>query len=144
MVDNMFPNPNCYRLRHLSKQFTKTVSNMFQERFIKLSDKLKNYVDGVSLNSHPSANGIMDTLIAAKVHGFKLPKEFDDETMLELEDTVVKEWFYGHTQSQEMRRLGLGRLMGTIRDRMMRRAESTDNVIDEDKLKLAVYSGHDT
>jgi acid phosphatase len=86
----------------------------------------------------------MDTLIAAKVHGFKLPKDFDDETMLELEDTVVKEWFYGHTQSQEVRRLGLGRLMGAIRDRMMRRAENTDNVIDEDGLKLAVYSGHDT
>jgi acid phosphatase len=55
----MFPNPNCYKLRLLAKQFNKTVSNMMQDKFESLSIRLKNYVDDVSLDSHPSANGIL-------------------------------------------------------------------------------------
>lgn len=55
----MFPNPNCYKLRVLSKQFNKTVSNMHQDKFKSLSKRLDKYVDGVSLDSHPSANGIL-------------------------------------------------------------------------------------
>ncbi|KAI9345447.1 histidine phosphatase superfamily [Pilaira anomala] len=140
--DLMFPNPNCYRLRLLAKEFTKTVSNMMQDKFKSLSKRLSPYVSSVSLDSHPSANGILDTLIAAKVHGFELPKDIDQEEILrDLEEIVVKEWFYGAMKSNEVRRLGLGRLMGVIRDRMILKEKDVD---DKDKLKLAVYSGHDT
>lgn len=55
----MFPNPNCYRLRLLAKEFTKTVSNMMQDKFKSLSKRLSPYVSSVSLDSHPSANGIL-------------------------------------------------------------------------------------
>lgn len=44
-------------------------------------------------------------------------------------------------KSEEVRRLGLGRLMGVIRDRMIRREQGSN---DDEKLKLAIYSGHDT
>lgn len=56
--DNMFPNPNCYRLRTLAKEFTKTLSELMKDQCKVLSNKLKNYVQDVSLYSHPSANGI--------------------------------------------------------------------------------------
>lgn len=59
--------------------------------------------------------------------------------MRDLEEIVVNEWFYGSTQSQEVRRLGLGRLMGVIRDRMTLQEQGKN-----DQLKLAIYSGHDT
>ncbi|KAI8967087.1 histidine phosphatase superfamily [Mycotypha africana] len=141
--DLMFPNPNCQRLRALAKEFNQKVSDMLQDRFKVLSKRFKNYVDEVSLKSHPSANGILDTLIAAKAHGFKIPADIDDEELLrDLEDTVVKEWFYGNMVSEEVRRLSLGRLMGVIRDRMIYRA--TQSKEDDENLKLAVYSGHDT
>ena len=55
----MFPNPNCIKLRMLSKQFNKTVSTMFQDKFKSLSKRLENFVEDVSLDSHPSANGIL-------------------------------------------------------------------------------------
>lgn len=45
-------------------------------------------------------------------------------------------------KSEEVRRLGLGRLMGVIRDRMIRREQGSKD--DDEKLKLAIYSGHDT
>ncbi|GAN09533.1 phosphoglycerate mutase-like protein [Mucor ambiguus] len=140
--DLMFPNPNCYRLRSLSKEFNKTVSSMMQDKFKSLTKRLSNYVDNVSLVSHPSANGILDTLVAAKAHGFKLPLDIDDGILRDLEEIVVKEWFYGHMASAEVRRLGLGRLMGVIRDRMSLREKGGAD--DDEKLKLAIYSGHDT
>jgi acid phosphatase len=83
-------------------------------------------------------------VVAAKVHGFDLPKEFDDQVIRDLEQIVVHEWFYGHMVSKQVRRLGLGRLMGEIRDRMVRRADGTDHTVGEQDLKLAIYSGHDT
>lgn len=55
----MFPNPNCYRLRKLTKEFNKTVSDMMQDKFKSLSKQLEKYVSGVSLDTHPSANGIL-------------------------------------------------------------------------------------
>lgn len=140
--DLMFPNPNCYRLRMLSKQFNKTVSDMFQDKFKSLSKRLEKYVDDVSLQSHPSANGILDTLVAAKAHGFKLPNDIDDGVLSDLEEIVVHEWFYGAMKSEEVRKLGLGRLMGVITDRMIHREGKTKE--DDEKLKLAIYSGHDT
>ncbi|KAF7731246.1 hypothetical protein EC973_000662 [Apophysomyces ossiformis] len=143
-VDNMFPNPNCNRLRQLAKEFKHTVAEMCADQMTSISERLKNHVKEVSLDSHPSANGIMDTLISAKVHGFSLPEDIDDTLMRDLEDVVVKEWFYGAIASQEVRRLGLGRLAGDIQDRMVRRADGSDKKIGEDGYKLAVYSGHDT
>lgn len=55
----MFPNPNCYRLRLLAKEFNKTVADMLKDEFKSLSKRLAKYVDRVSLDSHPSANGIL-------------------------------------------------------------------------------------
>lgn len=84
----------------------------------------------------------LDTLVAAKAHGYKLPNDIDDDLLRDLEDVVVKEWFYGNMVSEEVRRLSIGRLMGVIRDRMIYREEGTKE--DDAEIKLAVYSGHDT
>ncbi|KAI8985872.1 histidine phosphatase superfamily [Pilobolus umbonatus] len=139
----MFPNPNCYKLRNLSRQFQKTVADMMKDELKSISERLKPYVKEVSLDSHPSANGILDTVISAKVHGLKVPSDIDNKLLEDLERVVVNEWFYGSMISSEVRRLGMGRLMGVIRDRMVHRAEGTENE-ENGKLKLALYSGHDT
>ena len=59
MTDNLFPNPNCYRLRQLAKESKKQVNEICKDKFASLSDRLKKHVDAVSLDSHPSANGIL-------------------------------------------------------------------------------------
>ncbi|KAI8070942.1 phosphoglycerate mutase-like protein [Gongronella butleri] len=143
-IENLYANPSCPRLRQLAKAFHKTVNDMYQDKFKAIAHHLKEYVDDVSLTSHPSANGILDTVVSAKVHGFELPAAFDDDVIYDLERIVADEWFYGHQQSAEVRRLGIGRLVGEIGDRMAKRADGTDQANGEDKLKLAVYSGHDT
>ncbi|KAL0091912.1 histidine phosphatase superfamily [Phycomyces blakesleeanus] len=142
--DNMFPNPNCRKLRTLAKEFNKTVSVLCKDELEIVSDQLKPYVDTVSLSSHPSANGVLDTLISAKTHGFSLPATVTDDVLQRLEAVVVKEWFYGAMESPVVRRLGMGRLMGDIRDRMVNRATRLDKDTPEADHQLAIYSGHDT
>lgn len=66
--DNLFPNPHCYRLRELAKQFNGEVAEMFKEKLASISDRLKNHVKNVSLDSHPSANGILGKLRAIHRH----------------------------------------------------------------------------
>ncbi|KAI9322615.1 histidine phosphatase superfamily [Dichotomocladium elegans] len=139
MSENLYMNPYCYRLREITKESRKQVNELCKEKFASLSEKLKNYVDGVSLDSHPSANGILDTLAAAKAHGFDLPEEVNDQVMNDLENIVVLEYFHAAIHSQEARRLGVGRLLGEIRDRMQARVDGSDK-----SSKLFVYSGHDT
>ena len=64
----MFPNPNCYRLRQLAKESKEEVNEICKDKFESLSRRLKKYVDTVSLDSHPSANGIMGKFIIAMLH----------------------------------------------------------------------------
>ncbi|KAJ8657497.1 hypothetical protein O0I10_006799 [Lichtheimia ornata] len=144
MKDNMFPNPSCYRLRQLSKEARNEVAEENKERFAYLTKRFKKYVDEVSLDSHPSANGILDTLASAKAHGFKLPEDLDEELLREMEEVVMLEWFQGAMKNQEIRRLTLGSLLGDIRDRMVARADGSDKKTGEDARKLYIYSGHDT
>jgi len=83
-------------------------------------------------------------LVSAKAHGFRLPPDIDDELLEDLADVVTHEWFAGAMQSKEISRLSLGRLMGDIRDRMVRKVNGTDKQVGEENLKMAIYSGHDT
>ncbi|KAI7862245.1 histidine phosphatase superfamily [Spinellus fusiger] len=142
--DTLFPNPNCHKLRVLAKEFSKRVSQICKEELKGIATRLKPYVEDVSLTSHPSVNGILDTLVAAKVHGFSLPEVVDDELLYAMEKVVVKEWFYGAMESPVMRRLGMGRLLGELRDAMVNRATGQDKGTAEADRRLAVYSGHDT
>ncbi|CAM0142796.1 hypothetical protein VKS41_002640 [Umbelopsis sp. WA50703] len=142
--DNMFPNPSCKKLRQLTRDFNATVAEQCKPKLEKISERMRTYVPEVSLDSHPSANGILDTLVSAKAHGFKLPPDIDDDLLSDLADVVTHEWFAGAMHNEEIRKLSLGRLMGDIRDRMVRKVNGTDKLVGEENLKMAIYSGHDT
>ena len=77
-------------------------------------------------------------MVAARAHGFDLPDDIDNQAIRDLEDVVVLEWFHGAMTNDEYRRLGMGRLVGEIRDRLVEKAQGSSGH------KLHVYSGHDT
>jgi acid phosphatase len=54
-----------------------------------------------------------------------------------LNDINVDEWFRGYSQSSEYRRLGVGRLLGDIKDRALQAVSGGDT-------KLALMGCHDT
>lgn len=89
----------------------------------------------------------LDTIFAAQAHSIPIPPAFDPPLIADLEHVVVREWFAGYMQSEEMRRLGLGRLAGEIKDRAVRRAEGKrdeEKKRGEEDLKMVIYTGHDT
>lgn len=94
----------------------------------------------VGVNGHPRLSGIADSIKSTSVHGdlVKLPKEFSDPKLQRiLNDFIVDEWFRGYTQSAEYRRLGVGSLLGDIRDRSTKISDGGD-------VKLALMGCHDT
>lgn len=103
--------------------------------------------------------------MVCKAHGIVVPKEFEDTTVLEtLESAVVHEWFVSSSSSHfppfffqankllihrfdayanpEFRKLAMGRLLGDLEASLERKM--ADPLEKKDKLRLAVYSCHDT
>ncbi|KAL1925089.1 uncharacterized protein VTP21DRAFT_4743 [Calcarisporiella thermophila] len=139
--ENLYINRNCARLKDLTEQFYRAAVEITEKRLQEVSKKLSGLGLGeIRLDSHPSASGLLDSAVAAKANGIPIPQELED-VIEDLHIVNTIEWFYGFTQSQEMRRLGIGRLLGEITGRI------EDKVRDDEstkKLKLAIYSGHDT
>jgi len=73
-------------------------------------------------------------------HGIALSPELQDKKNLDLiEKAVVAEWFSGY-KTEEVRRLGSGRMLNDISRKMNKKAV----VGDEDPLKILIHSTHDS
>ncbi|KAH6885045.1 histidine phosphatase superfamily, partial [Coprinopsis sp. MPI-PUGE-AT-0042] len=74
-----------------------------------------------------------DTVRSAVAHGVKVPSEFEDKTVIDpLERAVVNEWF-AVNKTEEVRRLGMGKLLEDMMNKMEHRPAET-----------LVHSTHDT
>ncbi|KAF3926975.1 hypothetical protein ABW20_dc0108719 [Dactylellina cionopaga] len=89
----------------------------------------------------------MDTIASTDAHGplTKLPSTFYEEGIWNrLEKATVEEWFRGYEESLAVRRLGVGSLLGDIRDRMLQKSIGDTKVEGEPPVKLALMGCHDT
>lgn len=94
----------------------------------------------VAIDGHPRISGLADSVNSTHVHddSVKLPKEFyDPEVRRIMNDFNVDEWFRGYHQSNEYRKLGVGSLLGDIKDRTLQAASGKEP-------KLALMGCHDT
>lgn len=92
----------------------------------------------VRIDSHPSANGVFDTIKAAQAHGLPVPAAFEDpQVSSTMEKAIVKEWFSGYA-SRQWTRLVQGRLFAELNDHFDRTASGKSG------LKLGLYAAHDT
>lgn len=109
-----------------------------------LQEKLGKWMpDGqkVAVDGHPRLSGLMDTTNAVLAHAnpHSLPQEFHDpEVRRIMNDINVDEWFRGYSQSSEYRRLGVGSLMGDIKDRALQTVKGKSTI------KVGLYGCHDT
>lgn len=132
----------CKRLELLQVAFAKAAATTYNPSLARLDDKLSKYIQGnpVRVDGKPRASGIMDTVRAAIAHGIKVPAEFQDKAIVDtIERAVVNEWFAGY-KTQEVRRLGMGRLLEDLTRKMQRKVD----LGDRDPLKILVHSTHDT
>lgn len=94
----------------------------------------------VRIDSHPSCNGVADTVKACQAHGIPVPKVFEDPKVSEpMEQAIVHEWFSAY-KDRLFTKLSMGRLLGDLSARLDRRIKDEGR----DKLRLALYACHDT
>lgn len=142
--ESLYPNSLCAQMRKLDKVFADAAADKYNHTLAPLDATLSKYLDGkpLRINSSPRANGILDTLWVARAHGLPLPKDLQDQSLFEtLEAGVCHEWFDAY-ESREFARLSMGRLLGDLREKMELKVK--DPAEEKEKLRLAVYSCHDT
>jgi acid phosphatase len=93
----------------------------------------------VRIQSHPTANGVSDTIRGCQAHMISVPSVFEEpEVIQRMEKAIVQEWFSGYIDKQ-LGRLSMGRLLGGLQDRFdqcLADASSTP--------KVGLYACHDT
>ncbi|GAA5933148.1 hypothetical protein JCM1841_003692 [Sporobolomyces salmonicolor] len=143
MDENLYPNTHCRRLRELDTASIKEAARLYNPTLAPLDAVLAQIVgDPLRIDSSPRANGILDTVLACHAHGVKVPPELDDPTTLRtLENAVVHEWFDAY-KLPEFKKLAMGRLFRELGATM--EAKIGDPEERTEKLRLAVYSCHDT
>ncbi|EPS43239.1 hypothetical protein H072_2771 [Dactylellina haptotyla CBS 200.50] len=150
--ENLMPNETvCRRYRQLQNAFGLAAAERWNdtEELKYVSSKLGKYVQGgiIKVDGSPRLSGIMDTIASTAAHGplTRLPPIFYEEDIWgRLELATVEEWFRGYEESLEVRRLGVGSLLGDIRDRMIYKSTGHTKTEGEMPVKLALMGCHDT
>ncbi|RPB03316.1 phosphoglycerate mutase-like protein [Choiromyces venosus 120613-1] len=147
--ENLYPNDaNCRRFLQLSRAFAKVAAEKWNDspEMQHLQSRIGKWVDGnIAVDGHPRLSGIMDSVNATLAHGeaTKLPNEFYEPRVREImNDINVDEWYRGYNQSSEYRRLGVGSLLGDVKDRML--ASTNDDTNKDGRLKIGLMGCHDT
>jgi len=133
---------SCKRLELLQIGFAQAAAATWNQTLEPLDKKLSKYINGnpIRLDGKPRASGILDTVRAAIAHGIHVPPEFKEKAVLDvIERAVVQEWFSGY-KTEEVRRLGMGRLLSDLSRKMSSKAENGV----EDPVRLLIHSTHDT
>ncbi|BFZ63297.1 hypothetical protein YB2330_004419 [Saitoella coloradoensis] len=144
--ENLYPNEGaCKRLNDLSRQFAELAAEKWNPILAGYtSERVRKFLpDGVAVDGHPRVSGLLDTVNSSLGNGIKLPAELTDERVHgELEAAAVTEWFAGYLQNEQYRRLGAGRLLGDLKDRMVTATkEEKKGGVEQ---KVCLYSAHDT
>ncbi|KAI0073642.1 phosphoglycerate mutase-like protein [Panus rudis PR-1116 ss-1] len=141
--ENLFGNTlACKRLEHLLVGFAQAAASSWNSVLEPLDKKVSKYIGGnpIRLDGKPRASGILDTIRAAVAHGMPVPPEFKEKGVTDvIEKAVVQEWFSGY-KTEEVRRLGMGRLLSDMSEKMGSKAEKGEN----DPMRILIHSTHDT
>ncbi|GJE86567.1 phosphoglycerate mutase-like protein [Phanerochaete sordida] len=141
--ENLFGNTGaCKRLEVLELGFAKAAAAAWNPALEPLDDKISKYLGGnpVRVDGRPRASGIFDTIRSATANGIPVPKEFTEKSVMDvIEKAIVHEWFGGY-DTEEVRRLGMGRLLADVSTKMYSKA--TQGAAN--RLRLLVHSTHDT
>ncbi|KAI0683768.1 histidine phosphatase superfamily [Cytidiella melzeri] len=141
--ENLFGNTAaCKRLQVLEIGFARAAAAAWNHALEPLDDRIGKYIGGnpVRLDGQPRASGIFDTVRSAMANNVSVPQEFNEKGVMDvMEKAVVHEWFGGY-DSEEVKRLGMGRLLDDVSTKMQLKAVKGS----EDPMRLLVHSTHDT
>jgi acid phosphatase len=145
--ENLSPNDiNCRRFNQLARSFAKLAAEKWNNtpEMMFLQEKIGKWMpegEKVAVDAHPRLAGLQDSVNSTLAHGpaTKLPEEFyDPEVKKLMNDITVDEWFRGYKQSTEYRRLGVGSLLGDLKNR------AVAVVNGQSDIRIALMGCHDT
>ncbi|KAJ2583789.1 hypothetical protein GGH95_000794 [Coemansia sp. RSA 1836] len=89
---------------------------------------------------------VWDTVSSMLAHGLLLPKEIDDEFIMQVSHMSAVKYMYPVTQSTELAKLQLGLLVHELADNVVNAAEADHGVMASKQQlpKMTIYSGHNT
>lgn len=128
----------------LDKQYAEEAAAEWNHTLEEFDPIFSKHLGGKPLrvNGTPRANGVLDTLLVSRAHNMPIPAELNDPAITKtIERAVVAEWFDAY-KSKEFAQLAMGRLLGDLRATMQ--AKVDDPLEKTNKMRLAVYSCHDT
>ncbi|KAI0264755.1 histidine phosphatase superfamily [Gloeopeniophorella convolvens] len=138
---------SCKRLETLLVNFARAAASAYNPTLEHLDRKVSRYLGGnpLRLDGKPRASGVLDTVRAAMAHGIKVPPEFEDRSVTgTIEKAVVNEWFSGDFCTEEVRRLGMGRLLDDLTRRMHLKTQEIGRMSREPEPKIMIHATHDT
>ncbi|GAA5967559.1 hypothetical protein JCM11641_005693 [Rhodosporidiobolus odoratus] len=142
-TEDLYPNTNCKTLRELDAASIKLAAKTHNPVLAELDPVLEPVVGHpVRIDSSPRANGILDTVLVCRAHGIKLHPVLEDPKIIRaLENAVVHEWFDAYS-NPTFRKLAMGRFFSSLRQTLQAKIEDPSE--KKEKVRLAVYSAHDT
>jgi acid phosphatase len=146
--ENLYPNEaNCRRFSMLARAFADDAARRWNNspEMDFLNAKIGKWMpegQRVAVDSHPRLSGLQDTVNSTLAHGpeVRLPPEFyEPEVRRIMNDINCDEWYRGYKVSSEFRKLGVGSILGDIKDRAVAVARG-----DKKAVKLSLMGCHDT
>lgn len=150
--ETLLPNEDfCDRFIQICKDYTKRTSHRWNHSadMDYLNSKLRKYMPGqtkIAVKSNPSIHNLHDIITATEATGrpeIALPEEFYEPKVREIIERIAYEEEYAaFHESNEMRQVGIGGLLGDVVERMVAKAQNSSTAQSGPKLFLA--GGHDS
>lgn len=150
--ETLLPNEDfCDRFIQICKDYTKRTGQRWDHStdMEYLNSRLRRYMPDqtrIAVKSKPSIHNLHDIINATEATGrsdIVLPKEFyETEVRQIIERIAYEEEYAAFHESNEMRQVGIGSLLGDVVERMVRKAQIPNATQSGPKLFLA--GGHDS
>lgn len=150
--ETLLPNEDfCDRFIQICKDYTRRTSQRWDHStdMDYLNSRLRKYMPNqtrIAVKSKPSIHNLHDIINATEATGrsdIALPKEFYETKVRQIIERIAYEEEYAaFHESNEMRQVGIGGLLGDVVERMVTKAQSPNGTPSGPKLFLA--GGHDS
>ncbi|KAJ3151612.1 hypothetical protein HDU86_006031 [Geranomyces michiganensis] len=137
--ESMYPQHNCSELNRLSNEFRARMRDTHAAETAACMAKMKHLGVDVSSTSLMQVHAIYDIAACMRGGSIAMPEGVGEKEFEELERITTKQWIGLYENDERMQSLGVGRLLGDLKEKMM-------EVVNKDPgaVKLAVFSAHDT
>lgn len=150
--ETLLPNEDyCERFIQICKDYTKRTGERWDSSadMEYLNSKLRRYMPNqsqIAVKSTPSMHNLHDIITSTEAAGrpeIRLPEAFYDSKVRHIVERIAYEEEYApFHESNEMRTVGIGGLLGDVVERMVQRVQGLDTDASVPKLFLA--GGHDS